>query len=154
MEHVFGRMRSEKPLRKEHTSITKWQQKNRKRARPEREKEVVLDSPPHSLASPPVMAVAVPMMVPKMSMPSIPTGMHGSTVIAVHSRCIVVLVDVHRARGGCRLVVVVVLDNAPFNQGRLFNNRGRPALPVHWSIKICGTCWLSQEQSQGKRKNR
>ena len=115
---------------------------------------MVLGAPPHSLASPPVMAVAVPMMVPKGSMPSMPTGMQGSAVIAVRSGRIVVVVDVHVRGAGCRLVVVVVLDNAPFNHGRLFNNRGRPALAVHWSIKICGTCWLSQEQSQGKRKNR
>ena len=104
-----------------------------------------------TMAVPTVMTVAVPTVVPEMSVAQMHLRMQGPDMIAVHSWHVVVAFYVHGARRG--LVVVVVLDNAPFNDRRLFDHR-RPALAVHWTFQVCSTCWLSEEQSQRKGKHR
>ena len=104
-----------------------------------------------TMAVPTVMTVAVPTVVPKMSMAQMQLRMQGPDMIAVHSRHVVVAFYVHWARRW--LVVVVVLDNAPLNKWRFFNHR-RPGLAVHWTFQVCSTCWVSEQQSQGKGKQR
>ena len=101
-----------------------------------------------TMASPPMMVpmMSVAQMELRMRGPAV-VAVHSRRVVAVHSRHIVFVLDVHLTRR--RLVVVMVLDNATFHDWRVFNHR-RPALAVHWTFQVCSTCWLSDEQSQGK----
>jgi hypothetical protein len=72
--------------------------------------------------------VAVAKMQVRMQGPAV-VAVHGRRVVAVHGRYVVIVLDVHSARRG--LVVMVMLDYSPINNWRVLLNHRRTTLAIH-----------------------